>query len=58
MHIAAGWRQLREPRLFRISDNAYGTYCHRLQKTGLRLGDIEPVNYVAWMVGPTVFLEA
>jgi hypothetical protein len=36
--------QLRSPRLFQVSDDAYAAYCHRLQGMGKRLGEIKPVG--------------
>ncbi len=36
--------QLRSPRLFRVSDDAYARYCRRLQCMGKRLGEIKPVG--------------
>lgn len=36
--------QLREPRLFRVFDDAHTAYCSRLQSLGKRLGDIKPVG--------------
>ena len=36
--------QLRTPRLFRLSGDAYRLYCERLRDAGQRLGDIKPVG--------------
>jgi hypothetical protein len=36
--------QLRAPRLFRLSGDAYALYSGRLQQAGQRLGDIKPVG--------------
>lgn len=36
--------QLCPPRLFRVSNDAYRSYCQRLQDMGKRLGDIKPAG--------------
>jgi GH3 auxin-responsive promoter len=36
--------QLGTPRLFRLSGDAYGSYCERLRNAGQQLGDIKPVG--------------
>ena len=55
--------QLTMPRLFRLSDDAYSSYCERLRGSGQRLGDIKPVglscldNWSSYLKGSYIEIE-